>query len=332
MMYNIEDIMHLWKKYEEKYMGIVVIGTSFVDVKGYPEHSYIPNKRHIGNVEFLQGGVARNVVMDIANMTLFPTFLTTVDTSFAGREVLESLEESGVNTEHIIAVLGGLGRWMAIFDEHGEVAVSVAQRPQTYSLLSVLEDAGEEVFASGDSIVFEMDMHKAVIEKIIQLATKYEKKTYAMVSCMEKAIENRAFLKSVDALICNEQEAELLFTESFKEMSNEQMQKVLADKIKLENISLIIATRGKKGAVFADIEGSTGAVLAKEVVVKDTTGAGDAFCAGTVIGLTYGKDIIEALHLGNLLAASVVTSFENVCPKGVLEESGIHIDNLKKGL
>ena len=51
-------------------MGIVVIGTSFVDIKGFPEDTYIPTGRNVGRVEYIHGGVARNVVEDIANMEL----------------------------------------------------------------------------------------------------------------------------------------------------------------------------------------------------------------------------------------------------------------------
>jgi pseudouridine kinase len=42
------------------------------------------------------------------------------------------------------------------------------------------------------------------------------------------------------------------------------------------------------------------------VNVVDTTGAGDAFCAGVAIGLTYGKDLKGACDIGAHLAASVI--------------------------
>ena len=45
---------------------------------------------------------------------------------------------------------------------------------------------------------------------------------------------------------------------------------------------------------------------AKKVDVIDTTGAGDAFFAGTVIGLTYGKTLAESCEIGSRLAASVI--------------------------
>ena len=49
-------------------MGIVVIGAVFVDVKGYPDYAYIPAGRNAGRVEYVHGGVGRNVAEDIANV------------------------------------------------------------------------------------------------------------------------------------------------------------------------------------------------------------------------------------------------------------------------
>ena len=69
-----------------------------------------------------------------------------------------------------------------------------------------------------------------------------------------------------------------------------------------------------------------GVCPARNVHVKDTTGAGDAFCAGVSAGLTYGKSLPEAIDIGSLLAASVITSSENVCPRFLPREVGIDID------
>lgn len=56
-------------------MGIVVIGAVFVDIKGYPLSTYIPGGRNSGRVEQVHGGVSRNIVEDIANVELRPTFV-----------------------------------------------------------------------------------------------------------------------------------------------------------------------------------------------------------------------------------------------------------------
>ena len=68
-------------------MGIVVLGAVFVDIKGYPSDVYIPGGRNAGRVEQMHGGVSRNIVEDIANVELQPTFIGLVDDTGAGDAV-----------------------------------------------------------------------------------------------------------------------------------------------------------------------------------------------------------------------------------------------------
>ena len=58
----------------------------------------------------------------------------------------------------------------------------------------------------------------------------------------------------------------------------------------------------------------------------EPTGAGDSFCAGVAIGLTYGKNLAEACRIGAMLAASVIVSSENVCPRFLPRELGLDMD------
>ena len=59
------------------------------------------------------------------------------------------------------------------------------------------------------------------------------------------------------------------------------------------------------------------------LILPDIQSTGDAFCAGVSAGLTYGKTIGKAVEIGTRLAASVITSSENVCPRFRPEEFGI---------
>ena len=87
----------------------------------------------------------------------------------------------------------------------------------------------------------------------------------------------------------------------------------------------MVVTMGGEGAVYADMQGNSGFCPAQKVQVKDTTGAGDAFCAGVSAGLTYGKTLAESVEIGTRLAASVIVSSENVCPRFLPEEFGISV-------
>ena len=227
-------------------MGIVVIGTVFVDVKGFPEGAYIPNGRNAGRVEYVHGGVARNVVEDIANLELRPTFIGTVDHTSMGKDVLEKLERHKVNVDYVKAVPEGMGTWLALFDNNGDVAGSISHRPDTYLSYPILEKHGDEIFKDCDSVILELDLHKDVVKKTFELAEKYNKKVYALVSNMRIALERRDFLQRLDCFICNDHEAGLLFLDDYSEMSPEQMRDVLAEKINQANIKAMIVTMGAK--------------------------------------------------------------------------------------
>jgi len=100
----------------------------------------------------------------------------------------------------------------------------------------------------------------------------------------------------------------------------------LADRVMKANIPAMVVTMGGQGSVYASLSGERGICPVRNVQVKDTTGAGDAFCAGMVAGLTYGKTLGESVEIGTYLAASVITSFENVCPRFLPEEFGLEVD------
>lgn len=88
-------------------------------------------------------------------------------------------------------------------------------------------------------------------------------------------------------------------------------------------IPALVVTMGEEGAVYADCEGHKGVCRAMKVDVKDTTGAGDSFCAGVASGLTYGKSLQDSVEIGTRLAASAIASYENVCPEIDPEEFGL---------
>ena len=100
-------------------MGIVVIGAVFVDIKGYPLSTYIPGGRNAGRVEQVHGGVCRNVAEDIANVELRPTFVSLVDDTGSGQDVIDKLARHKVNTRYIQRMPDGMGTWLAVFNNDG---------------------------------------------------------------------------------------------------------------------------------------------------------------------------------------------------------------------
>ena len=211
--------------------GIVVIGNVFVDIKGFPFNNYIPAGRNAGNVEFVHGGVGRNVAEDIANLELRPTFLSMVDTTAQGEEVIKKLSNHKVNTRFMITSPDGMGIWLAIFDETGDVVGSISKRPAMEPLTELIEQKGDEIFCDCDSIVLEIDMDKDLVKQVLRYAAKYRKKVFAVVANMSIAAERRDFLQQIDCFVCNEQEAGILFVEDFSSLAPEVFAEILSEKV-----------------------------------------------------------------------------------------------------
>lgn len=306
-------------------MAIVVVGNVFVDIKGFPDDLYIPTGRNAGRVEIVHGGVGRNVVEDIANVELRPVFVSMVDDTAEGESVLRKLKNHKVNTDYVAVTPDGMGMWLAVFNQYGDVAGSISKRPNMEALKKLLEEKGDEIFKDADSIVLEIDLDKDIVKQVFRYAGKYGKKVYAVVANMGIASQRRDFLQSIDCFVCNALEAGILFVTDFSEMSPEELCEALSERVISARIPSMVVTMGSRGAVYVDMNGGKGICPAEKVKVRDTTGAGDAFCAGVAIGLTYGKSMSDAVEIGTRLASSVITVSENVCPRFLPQELGLDI-------
>ena len=228
-------------------MGIVVIGAVFVDIKGYPLSTYIPGGRNAGRMEQVHGGVSRNVAEDIANVELRPTFVSLVDDSGMGQDVIDKLDNHKVNTRYIQKVPDGMGTWLAIFDNDGDVHAAISKRPDTTPLTTLLKEKGDEIFRDCDSIAIELDLEKETVKQVLHYAKKYKKKVFAAVSNMSIAMERRDYLQQIDCFVCNQQEAGLLFSDDYGHLSPTQMAQVLARNVHSANMTSMVVTMGGLG-------------------------------------------------------------------------------------
>lgn len=92
---------------------MAVIGTNFIDCKGFAKQKYNPLGRNLGIVKFVHGGVGRNVAENLANLGLPVFFVSTVDNFALGTEVVHRLSSAGVNLEYLsYADQKGMGMWL----------------------------------------------------------------------------------------------------------------------------------------------------------------------------------------------------------------------------
>jgi sugar/nucleoside kinase (ribokinase family) len=103
----------------------------------------------------------------------------------------------------------------------------------------------------------------------------------------------------IDILFANEAEVTSLYEENSFEAATERAR---------ADVALAALTRSEAGSVI--LRGSeTVEITAEPTRVVDTTGAGDAYAAGFLVGLTAGKPLPVCGRIASIAAAEIITHF-----------------------
>ena len=198
-----------------------VIGLVFVDVKGFSFGKYNPTGRNVGDVKIVHGGVVRNVAENLANIGQPVTLATMFEPNALGDEVRRKLAARGVDLKYAATVSAGMGMWLAVMDEHGDLAGSISRQPDMTAMEAILEEKGDEIVRECANIVLEIDMNDAIARRVFELAEKYHKDIYAIVSNMSVISRHPELLHKTRLFIMNEIEAGILFGRNLENITPE---------------------------------------------------------------------------------------------------------------
>ncbi len=297
--------------------GILVVGYVFVDIKGFASGNYVPEGRNLGDVRMVHGGVSRNVVENIANTGMSVTFASLCEDSAFGLAVRKRLCEAGVSVDAMREVKeNGIGKWMVILDEKGNVAGQISCPPDQSLLDEWVMEHGEEWVQVADSIILELDTSPKMDEHILSLAKRYGKPVYTVVGNMSVILARPDFVSALDCFVCNEIEAGRLFSVDTSRMLPREMLALLQHHISSLGCPSAVITMGESGSVYVDSRtGEYGICPAIPTHLIDSTGAGDAFLSGVVMGLGRGMSLGAAVQAGTCLASRAIATDESAVPK-----------------
>ena len=294
---------------------MLVIGSVFVDVKGFAREKYMPLERNVGDVQVTAGGVCRNVAENLVGLGLPARFVSMVDDNAMGDQVRGDLAAMGVDVKHVLRAPCGMGMWLAILDESGNLAGSISRQPDFAPLEAYLDENGGEVIAAEDGVVLEVDTSAAISDRVLALAKEHGKPVYCIVGNMGVILKHPEYLHEMACFICNEMEAGRLFREDYTALGPDDMLEALKRGSAVAGIPAMVVTMGPKGAVYVDNRtGEFGFCPPPNVDVVDTTGAGDAFFSAAVAALMRGAPLSQAVRDGTDLAARTL-QVEGSCAK-----------------
>lgn len=300
---------------------ISVIGTVFVDCKGFARNRYTPDGRNLGDIRFVHGGVGRNVAENIAALGIPTALVSSVDDSALGLEVLNRLQQTHVDTSFtVIAERQGMGMWLAIMDENGNLAGSISQMPDLSVLESTIKQKGSDIVRRSSHLALELDLTPRISETVLELARQYDKPIFGLPGNMDIILKYPEMMKELACFICNNFEAERLFGQTLPVDDAAALQQALEIYVEENKLSAMVVTLGAHGAVFYDFKTKQqGYQPVFPVQLVDSSGAGDAFFSATAAGLAQNLPLSTAVAYGTRAAGWTIESAENTCPNLALK-------------
>jgi ribokinase len=245
------------------------------------------------------GGSAANTVVGLARLELKTGFIGKVASDREGKFLLDEFRKEGVDINYIsVMEKGRSGTVIGFIDPKGDRALYVD--PGVNDQIDFrdvnLDYISDTRFLHLSSFVGEKPF-KAQKQLIEQLSS-------VKISFDPGAIYSRKGLDAIKPIIKrsyvmfpNGIEVKLLTGQDYREGA-ETFIKLGAD--------FVAVKLGKRGCYVTDGKESH-LIEAYRVETVDTTGAGDAFCAGFLYGLIKRKDLYECGKLGNFVASRCIS-------------------------
>ena len=234
-------------------LKIAVVGSSFLDFKGYPEGEFNLKKNNYGVVDVAFGGVGRNIAENLGKLSVPASFISTIDNNSFGVNLKEQLEESGIDTTYLLPInSGGMGRWISLIDKNGDLISTLTQQPDISYLEKYIEKYGEKFAKEFDVLLLELDLSEKISKKIISFFKKNKRKIFIYSANMEKSYSDNLIFEDVECLVLNEKSAEKVLLCDIANMEIHQIQKTLKEFIQNNSIKRGIITLYKRGTVFYD--------------------------------------------------------------------------------
>jgi len=243
------------------------------------------------------GGSAANTIVGLARLGCKVGFIGKVADDKEGKMLFEDFHGENVDTKGIImAKYGRSGTAMGFVDHKGERALYVD--PGVNDTIGFEEISKEYVFQTrflhltsfvGEKSFQTQKMLVETLPKTVKVSLDIgelyaRKETEALEPIMSRT----------SVMMPNAKELQILTKKADYKRSAE----ILLEK----GVEIVAVKLGDKGCYVADGKESS-MVEAFKVKVVDTTGAGDAFCAGFLYGLISSRSLYECGRLGNFVAS-----------------------------
>jgi ribokinase len=252
------------------------------------------------NCEESCGGSAANAIVGLARLGCKVSFIGKVAQDRKGKMLVDDFQREGVDTNGVIySKHGRTGTVMGFIDKKGERALYV--------------DPGVN-----DTIEFnEIDMTYAYQARFLHLTSFIGEKSFQTQKKLVETLPKKVKLSLDPGELYAEKGMRMLeplINRTSVFMPNQSELQLLTRKedyrkgveaMLNRGVGIVAVKLGSKGCYVTDGK-QNHLIEAFKVKAVDTTGAGDAFCAGFLYGLISGKSLHECGRIGNFVASRCI--------------------------
>ncbi|MEK7616642.1 MAG: carbohydrate kinase family protein [Patescibacteria group bacterium] len=250
-------------------------------------------------VHLVAGNAANNAVGG-ARLKLESAIYVNCGSDPAGRQIKDKLKEEGVDTRYVIINEGMESNLSTVINFQGERTILVYHQAWKYKLPD-LDKSRWVYFTSVSSSFTNSNLLKELENYIERTGAKllYNPGTYQMKAGIKK---NPRLLSLTEAFIVNLEESKRIL--GHKDEDDIVIKKLLKGLSDL-GPRMVIITDGEEGSYGFDGQNYYHLGIFPAHLLE-MTGAGDGYATGVLAGLSYGKDLKEAMRWGAANGASVV--------------------------
>lgn len=279
---------------------VVVVGSINMDLVTMCQRVPEAGETIFGEKFFqVPGGKGANQGVAIGKLGTEVTMLGKVGNDSFGNDLINSMKNSGVNTDYIERSESSTGIAKIIVEGNGQNRILVVSGANMDVDKNYI-DRHIDVIKEADIIVTQLELPLPTVEYALEKAKEFGKIT--ILNPAPAAPLSEKMIKSSDIIIPNETELSMITKMA---TDTEEEIKAACEKLLAKGVKELIVTLGSKGSLHVNKEKSEfhSAYIVKAV---DTTAAGDSFIGGFVKALN-GDNIDEAIEFGTKVSAIAVT-------------------------
>ncbi len=288
-------------------MSVVVTGSiafdNIMDFPGYFHEHILADKIHMLNVSFLvetmkkqRGGTGGNVAYTLALLGSQPLLYSSVGPDF--NEYSGQLQAVGVDTSRVNAVTDHYTATCYITTDRDNNQIT-GFYPGAMAADAQLSLAPLNLSAA--DLVVIAPTEPAAMTRFAQ-ECKAGGVPYVYVPAQQiirlSAADLRTSIEGARVIIANDYEFEMMHNKT--DLTAQDM---------LRHADIVVTTKGADGSIIRTRDGETTIPVAPPQAVADPTGAGDAYAAGFVHGLTHNFDMASTGRIAALAAVYAIEQY-----------------------